>query len=127
MSDTNYKDAFVRLPQAFWPCFYGELCAVSHMDILEVDPDCEACRAIDYYTGTSGWNVALWSTCKRLRLMDFYNWYDGLRWFESDEFDSVLSDGLVKKIEDSEAGAKNVYYMWLFNEKEGNDEESETE
>lgn len=125
MSDTNYNDAIQRLPEAFYACFYGELYAVSGMDIFQVDPDCEACRAIDYYTGTSGWNVALWSTCKRLGLMDFYKWYAGLRWYESDEFDSVLSDELIKKIEDSEAGAKNAYYLWLFNEKEDNDENEE--
>lgn len=127
MSDMSYGNTLTRLPAPFYTCFYGELMAINCLDILQIDPDCESCRAIDYITGTSGWNVALWSTCKRLGLMDFYKWYDGLRWYESDEFDSVLSDELVKRIEDSEGGARHAYYLWLFNEKEENNEELEND
>lgn len=127
MGDTNYKDAFQRLPVPFWACFYGELCAIAAMDILQVDPECESMRAIDYYGGTAGWNVALWSTCKRLGLMDFYDWYEGLRWDESDQFDCDLSDELANRIKDSDVDSRHDYYMWLLNEKEGFDEELEDE
>ncbi len=132
MSDTNYKDILNRLDAKFYCCFYGELCGVAAMDILQVDPDDSACRAIDYYSGTSGWNLALWSTCMRLGLMDFYNWYESLRWDESDEFDCDLSDELVKRIgdmEDLNSDSRHDYYMWLFEqkEKEGFDEELEDE
>lgn len=132
MSDTNYKDgyAFERLPAAFWAAFYGELCAVAAMDILQVDPDCESMRAIDYYSGTSGWNCALWSTCKRLGLMDFYNWYEGLRWYESDEFDYQLSEELVKRIgymAPLNSDTRHDYYMWLFEQKEKEDSNEELE
>lgn len=127
MSNVNYESVLLRLPAPFYGAFYSELVAINGLDILQVDPDCESNRAIDYLTVTSGWNVALWSACKRLGLMDFYEWYDDLRWYESDEFDSVLSDELIKRIEDPEGEARHAYYLWLMNEKEDNDEELEND
>lgn len=130
MSDTNYKDAIARLDNRFYCCFYGELCAVAAMDILKVDPDDSNFRAIDYYTGTSGWNCALWSTCKRLELMDFYRYYNSLGWMESDEFDYQLCEELVKRIgemEDLNSESRHDYYVWLFNQKEKEDSDEDLE
>lgn len=126
MSDTNYKDVFARLDAKFYACFYGELCGVAAMDILQVDPDCESMRAIDYYTSTNGWDLALWSTCKRLGLMDIYRYYNSLGWMESDEFDYQLSEELVKRIGDMtplNSDTRHDYYMWLFEQKEMEEEQ----
>lgn len=130
MSDTNYKDAFAKLDNRFYCCFYGELCAVAAMDILQVDPDDSNFRAIDYYDGTSGWDLALWSTCMRLGLMDFYRWYSSLNWMESDQFDCDLCEELVKRIGDMtplNSDTRHDYYMWLFEQKEKEDSNEELE
>lgn len=115
---TTYESVLLRLPAPFYAAFYGELVAIYGLDI-------ESNRTIDYITGTSGWNIALWAACKRVGLMDFYEWYDNLLWYESDEFDSVLSDELIKRIEKSESEVGHAYYLWLMNEKEKTNEELE--
>lgn len=49
-----------------------------------------------YGSGTAGWNVAFYSACKRMNLLNVYSVYYKLDWQDSDKFDDKIEQILVK-------------------------------
>ena len=77
------------------PEFCAQMAKELHMifgiGITDTDYDC-----LLYQGGTSGWNVAIASTCRKLNLDELYKYYHNLPWYDSDIFDGELSDLLVE-------------------------------
>lgn len=47
-------------------------------------------------SGTAGWVMCLFQASKEVDNMEFYDIYDSFGWIESDNFDSIIEDELVK-------------------------------
>lgn len=103
MATLNKDEVFNKLPDYFWSAFAGELVAIFGNDILKKDED-----ELALLSGTSGWNTALRSVCRRLNINWFYDWYDALDWAYSDDVDIDLLYALNTRI-----GINLAYYRWL--------------
>lgn len=68
-----------------------ELHLIFGIGITDTDYDC-----LVYQGGTSGWNVAIAATCRKLKQDELYKYYLSLPWYDSDIFDGELSDILVE-------------------------------
>lgn len=100
-----------KIPDYFWPAFAGELCSVFGPDILGKDED--GVQALDYVGRTAGWYAALKATICKLSIPWLLDYYDGLEWHDSDQFDNEM-EGLVRtKFIEAEQSAANPYYLWL--------------
>lgn len=113
------EDILSKIPEYFYPAFAGELVSVFGRGIFEETDDMG--RALNYHSGTNGWNVALKSTCHRLDIDWLYIYYDKLTWWESDMFDGEIEDLVISKFVENEEESTHAYYLWLF----GNEETEE--
>lgn len=55
-----------------------------------------------YISGTCGWEAAFYLTCKKLSILDVYEFYCSLDWIESENFDEEIENILINH--------KLVYY-----------------
>lgn len=51
--------------------------------------------SLGYCEGTSGWNEAFVTTCRKLNKPEIYQYYASLPWYDSDLFDAELTEMLV--------------------------------
>jgi hypothetical protein len=60
--------------------------------------------------GTGGWQTALKNTCSELKKLEVLRYYNELEWFNSDYFDSEISDMMLERglIEDDIDNINNV-------------------
>lgn len=113
------KDILSKIPDHFWAAFTGELVSIFGRGIFEETDDMG--RALNYHTGTNGWNVALKTTCRRLDMDWLYIYYDHLSWWESDMFDGEIEDLVISKFVENESEYTQAYYSWLFSKEETED------
>ena len=109
------KNILNRIPDHFWACFAGVLCAFYGPDIFKKDED--GFYNIIYVSGTGSWTVALKTSCKQIGIDWLISYYTSLSWDESDLFDDELSELLIKKFieNDDMVDYKNIYYKWIIN------------
>lgn len=105
------EEILSKIPGYFWPAFAGELCSVFGPDILGKDED--DIYAIDYAGGTAGWHAALKATTHKLSMAWLFDYYDGLEWYDSDQFDGELEDLVRTQFIEVKQPAANPYYLWL--------------
>ena len=99
------KEIKERIPEYFYESLWGELVSVFGSSVIEItgytpDEKEESFKPIyglAYCTSTSGWNVAVWATCRKLDLMPVYEYYDGLGWIESDLFDGEIEEEIIQR------------------------------
>lgn len=111
---SNYKipeDVLLRIPKHFYPAFGGELVSIFGIDIFEKDTD--NLRGLDFITGTTGWHSALRMTCSKLGMEWLYKYYNNLKWYESDMFDSELEGLLIDNFIEPRDPNTKAYYEYL--------------
>lgn len=104
-----------KLPAAFPYAFFGELVSVFGPSVMDQD---EGEFVLHYLGGTAGWNAALYATCEKLNLHDWFWAYGALEWYESDELDSDLEDLVIQSCIQADWGTSNPYYQGIIS-KEG--------
>lgn len=97
------EDILAKFPDNFWKVLARELNTIFECDIFASYPENNGDRVLDYITGTIGWVHAFKRTCKDFGLIDIWEYYDKLEWYDSDVFDveicSLLEKKYVKKME----------------------------
>ena len=115
MIDRKFDDVISKIPEYFYPAFSGELVSVFGPNIL-TKSDVGDSQLLDV-SGTNGWNYALKMACHKLNLNWLLNWYDELKWYDSDDFDYKLVELIFYKFLNAESQTANPYYLWLIDNK----------
>ena len=100
------------IPTYFYQCLFGELIKIWGINLVTpyyIGDTYE--KQIDEHiamiTGTGGWNVAFKSACEQCDMMDVNEYYKKLDWIESDIFDGIIADNMVKIL-----FSENVGHDW---------------
>lgn len=111
-----------KIPEHFYYALWGELVSIFGPDIMipeyyempedQAHGDPKPFYPLAYDTSTSGWNQALFATCAKLDLMEVYNYYGSLEWFDSDRFDGEIEEELYKHMP-GVGEPSNAYYRYL--------------
>jgi hypothetical protein len=88
---TMPQDIKAMITPEFCAQIAKELHIIFGVGITDTDYDC-----LVYQGGTSGWNVAISSSCRKLGLDELCQYYHSLPWYDSDIFDGELSDILIE-------------------------------
>ncbi len=98
-----------QIPDYFYPALAGELFSVFGPSVYEpID------GVYSLNTSTHGWHEAMQATCDKLGLGWLMSYYNSLTWYDSDMFDGIIEDRVVRIIE--QAGSwESVYYTYLIN------------
>lgn len=123
------KDIKSRIPDYFYFAMAGELVSIFGPHILEKvdypeydndgneipgDPNIDN-SYYDLCSGTSGWYEAFKMTCKKLNMMWLMDYYKTLEWYDSDIFDGIIEDRIIKNYieKDHMHDQVNCYYKYL--------------
>lgn len=108
------EDIRKNIPSSFWLALGGEITSVFGVDVWKMY---EGQRVADYICGTAGLHFAVKMACWKLDMMWLYKYYDSLDWYESDQFDSIVTDAAGYSIADKSVttifGFKNPYFLWM--------------
>lgn len=100
------EDILARFPDEFWKVFTEELNKTFDCDIFASYPENNGDRVLDYITGTIGWVNAFKKTCEHFSLIDIWEYYGKLEWYDSDVFDNEICSLLEKKYAEKMEGTK---------------------
>ena len=103
------------IPTYFYQCLFGELVKVWGMNLVApCDTGDSYQDQIDEYlaltAGTAGWNVAIKESCGQCDMIDMYEYYSDLDWIQSDIFDGIITDNMIKILFSENVG--NEYYCY---------------
>lgn len=108
-----------KIPSYFYIAFAGELCSILGPVIFtkyKMDPDDENNK--EYYydldCGTCSWYAALKATCNKLDMNWLIDYYGTLEWYDSDIFDGIIEERIVKNFIEHNNHC-NDYYKHLTN------------
>lgn len=87
-----------RIPEKFYQNLRNEIICVFGKDAFDRFDNLEEFSFSDYIIGTFGMECAIKAVCKKLGLDWLFEYYDSLDWYQSDQFDSEMIEG-VKKID----------------------------
>ena len=111
MFDRKFDDVISKIPEYFYPAFAGELISVFGTSVLTQYEDGE--NPLLYISGSGGWNMALEMTCRKLNIDWMFDWYNKLKWYDSDNFDVELVELINSKFLNGKLESANSYYRWL--------------
>lgn len=104
----NIKD---RIPDYFFGALGGELVGVFGADALIRAED--GLSHVDYSSGTIGWYTAFKEACMRLQMEWLLEYYDSLKWYDSDRFEGEMVEALFEYFGDK--SKSKTYYSYLLN------------
>ena len=90
----TFEEVIAKIPCEFYPIMKSELAKVFGKKILNKKKR----RGYNLSPSTVGWFEALKNTCKQLDLMWLYDFSDSLPWDQSDEFDAMLEQEMIRRI-----------------------------
>ena len=114
-NDINAYFATHNIPTYFYQCLFGECVKIWGMNLVA------PCDTGDSYqdqiseylaltAGTAGWNVAFYQACVQCDMVDMYEYYSELDWIQSDIFDGVIVDNMIKILFSENVG--HDYYCY---------------
>lgn len=86
------EDTYKNIPNIFWNNLRHELYMIDGLSLVEEDE----CSGI-FNTSTYGWVTAFFNACKKSECMDLFDYYSSLPWYDSDIFDGIISEELIKR------------------------------
>lgn len=86
------KEIYDSIPNEFWNNFRYELYMICGLSLCE-----ESSFTSLYNGGTGGWTVAIYNACKKSNCMSLFDYYRSLEWYDSDIFDGIIADELIKR------------------------------
>ena len=113
------KEIKDQIPESFYYALWGECVSIFGKSVMEAETysyppsdgePYEPLYGLAYITSSVGWNRALFITCKKLDLMQVYEYYEALPWFDSDRFDSEIEMEMYKHVPGTKG---NPYYQYL--------------
>ena len=118
-----------KIPEYFYYAMMGELCSIHGPMMFEKIPWIEfddegseipetGDESQDYYdldSSTGGWYEALRATCNKLNMNWLLEYWKTLEWYDSDIFDGIIEDRIIKKCIETEPSNCNPYYKYLVN------------
>lgn len=104
-----------HIPTYFYQRLFGELVKVWGMNLVApCDTGDSYQYQIDEYlalmAGTAGWNVAIKESCCQCDMINMYEYYSDLNWIQSDIFDGIITDNMIKILFSENVG--NEYYRY---------------
>lgn len=95
-----------EIPGYFYIAFSGELFSVFGKNVFKTFE-----HFLENVHGTSGFHCAFKMTCYKCGMDDLDKYRDSLEWYDSDKFDSIIIESVMKKINNIENA--DSYYQYL--------------
>ena len=109
-------DIETLIPPHFYAAFAGELFSTygwkRGRDIFYPERPLSDRYMCDFQSGNALWTNAFRMTCRKLKLDTLLNYYESLRWDESDHFDGIMEERINERF----IQADNRTYSWYLNE-----------
>ena len=111
--ERNFEEVLIRIPDAFYYDMAGKLFSIFGPSIY----DLEKCKTnLDFYTGTTGWDMAIRKSCRDMNLQWLKDFYINLEWYDYDLFNSEISDQIERRVLCGNFYPTNPYYKFLLEE-----------
>lgn len=102
------------IPDYFYFAMAGELCSIFGPHVFDkIDPEDGSDPYYDLDTGTAGWYEAFHGTCCKLGMLQLFEYWTSLPWYDSDIFDSIIEQRIIEKFISAEDHRCNPYYKYL--------------
>lgn len=103
------------IPTYFYQCLFGELIKIWGINLVAPYDtgdtyETQIDERIAMMTGTGGWNVSFKAACEQCDMIEINDYYRNLDWIESDIFDGIITDNMVKILFSENVGHDYYHY-----------------